>query len=75
MNKKTWLMVGVAALAVVIAGVVVFKSTASEGNVQSNVADFAKSIDQTKANTPSVPPERLALGRSGPTKGRTGSQR
>jgi hypothetical protein len=72
MNKKTWLMAGVAALAVVVAIVVALKSTASEGNVQSNVADFAKSIDQTKADTPSVPPERLALGRSGPMKGRAG---
>ena len=75
MNKKTLLVAGVAVLAVSIAAFAILKSTAGEGDAQSNVADFARSIDQTKADTPSVPPERLALGRSGPTKGRTVAQR
>jgi hypothetical protein len=73
MNKKTWAMLGIALVAVAIGAVSIFKSTASEGNVQANVADIAKQLDNTKGNTPSVPPERLALGRSGPQKGRTGN--
>jgi hypothetical protein len=69
MNKKTWLVVGAAVLAVAICAFSLMNSVGSE-DVQSNVTEFAKSIDNTKANTPSVPPERLALGRSGPQKGR-----
>lgn len=69
MNKKTWLAIGLAVVAVAVCAFSFMKG-GSEGNVQSNVAEFAKSIDQTKSDTPSVPPERLALGRSGPQKGR-----
>jgi hypothetical protein len=65
MNNRTWLIAGVAVLAVALAVVMIIKSTASDGVNQSNIANFAKSIDNTKGNTPSVPPERLALGRTG----------
>lgn len=70
MNKKTWILIGVAAVAVCLAAFAAKKSFLSDGDTQSSVSEFAKSIDQTKANTPSVPQEQLALGRSGGMKGR-----
>jgi len=74
MDKKNWIVVGVVVVVVLIAGFVISKTLGgeSQGETQSNVADFAKSIDHTKADTPSVSPEQLSLGRSGPTKGRGG---
>jgi|GEM_PF-2963833 len=64
-NRKTWIAVGLVAV-VLLCGAIVFKTTAgSSGQDQSNVADFAKSIDHTKANTPSVSPEKLKLGFAG----------
>jgi len=64
-HKKTWIAVGLAAV-VIVCGLVVFKSLAgSSGQDQANVTEIAKSIDHTKANTPSVPPEKLRLGFTG----------
>jgi len=51
---------------VLVCGAIVFKTTAgSSGQDQANVAEIAKSIDNTKGNTPSVSPEKLKLGRAG----------
>jgi hypothetical protein len=61
------LAIGAAAAALAVAGFVVWRSSqSSDGDTQSNVAQFAKSIDGNKRDTPSVPPERLKLGVSGP---------
>ncbi|CAN5432182.1 hypothetical protein BH11ARM2_BH11ARM2_09030 [soil metagenome] len=65
-RKKKLLAAGVALIALGIARFAVLKgSGSSDGDTQANVAQFAKSIDATKSNSPSVPAERLALGRMG----------
>ena len=57
-------------LIVVALGIAVFGMLhSSGGDAQASVAEFAKSIDHTKGDSPSVPADRLALGHSGPTKG------
>ena len=64
-QRKIWLTVGLVVV-VIVCAFVVFKSTAgSSGQDQANVADIAKSLDHTKANTPSVPPEKLKMGFAG----------
>ncbi len=68
MNKKTWALIAVVAVLVLVAAVVAKKSLTPGGDTQSNVADFAKSINHTNDNTPSVPPEELAKGRTGPAR-------
>ena len=65
MNNRVLVLGGIALLAVVLAVVMIVRSTASNSVDQSNISQFAKSIDNTKGDTPSVPPERLALGRTG----------
>jgi hypothetical protein len=65
--RKLALLVGVIVIALGIAAFGMLRS--SDGDPSANVTEFAKSIDHTKSDTPSVPPDRLALGHSGPTKG------
>lgn len=66
-KRKLFLLGGLVAVALALAAFSLFR--AGDGDASANVADFAKSIDNTKGDTPSVPPERLALGVSGPRKG------
>lgn len=66
--QKIGLLVGVIVVAL---GLAVFGMLHSSGDdAQASVAEFAKSIDHTRSGTPSVPPDRLALGHAGPLKGR-----
>jgi len=67
-SRKIALLVGVIVLALGVAAFGVLRS--SDGDAQANVAEFAKSIDHSKSDSPSVPPDRLALGHAGPMKGR-----
>lgn len=47
-------------------GFIVYRTVSSPSGVdQANITDLAKKIDNTKGNTPSVPPEVLRLGVSG----------
>jgi len=64
-RRNTWVAVGLVAT-VIVCCLIVFKTLAgSPGQEQANVAAIAKSIDHTKANTPSVSPEKLKMGFTG----------
>ena len=67
-GQKIGLLIGVIVVAL---GVAVFGMLRSSGgDAQASVTEFARSIDHTKSDTPSVPPDRLALGHAGPLKGK-----
>lgn len=66
-GKKIAALLGLIVVALGALAFVLLRS--GDGDANSNVADFAKSIDHTKSGSPSVPPERLQLGRSGARKG------
>ncbi len=65
-DKRTvMLLVAVGALIVLAVVVIAKTSTGSDAVSQSNITDFAKKIDNTKSNSPSVPASEIARGFGG----------
>lgn len=65
MNKKILLVV-VAVVVLAVAVSLALRGSSDSGPVdQAEISNFAKSIDHTKSDTPSVPQERLNRGRTG----------
>ena len=65
MSGRRKLLALVGLIAVALAAALFLALRPSNGDAGANVAEFAKSIDNTNGHTPSVPKGKLALGRIG----------